>query len=146
MPTGKQQPAVGLALDVARFVNYELAKRRMSHAQLAKLIDRSANYTSERVRGDKVFNLQDLDRLSGVFGLVPEELILRARNEHLAGYEGALIPRFGMVMSTRKGLEVYQVPGSSVPMGHWMDDALDEDGLIPEIESGPAAAEDSSRE
>lgn len=115
MPTGKQAPARGLALAFARLVSAEMAKRKLSHAQLAGRIGKSANYTSERLRGEKSFTLQDVDLIAKALHMDPAELIVRSERDYLASYPGRLVPQYDVSLDADRNLVVYQVRGSSAP-------------------------------
>lgn len=115
VPTGKQSPARGLALAFAHVVVAEMAKRKISHAQMAGKIGKSANYTSERLRGEKSFTLQDVDLIAKALHMGPAELIVRSERDYLAGYPGQLVPQYDVALDDDRNLVVYQVRGSSVP-------------------------------
>ncbi len=70
-----------------------LARKMMTGADLAAAIGRSPMYVSRRVRGEVAFDLDDMERLAGVFGVEVSDLLpkpggaaasVSVRNPHVA--------------------------------------------------------------
>jgi hypothetical protein len=71
---------------VAEEVRALLARRMMTGADLAAAIGRSPMYVSRRVRGEVAFDLDDMERLAGVFGVEVADLLPRsAGSSQVAG-------------------------------------------------------------
>jgi transcriptional regulator with XRE-family HTH domain len=109
MPTGKQDRAQGLALRFARLVEDLISRHRMSQAVIARAIGKSGNYVSERMRGEKVFTLADVEGIAALFGMEPGELLLRASRPALARVEGRLIPEYGVEIGDDGHLKAVQI-------------------------------------
>jgi transcriptional regulator with XRE-family HTH domain len=62
---------------VAEEVRALLARRMMTGADLAAAIGKSPMYVSRRVRGEVAFDLDDMERLAGVFGVDVNDLLPR---------------------------------------------------------------------
>jgi len=57
-----------------------MARRRVSGVTLASQIGRSQSYVSRRLVGDVAFDLDDIERIAGVLGVEPTDLLPRAAN------------------------------------------------------------------
>lgn len=107
MPSGSIGPASGLALRLAEAMRDYATQRDWTTQDLANRIGRSKNYVAERLRGEKVFNLQDFEGFAELLGLDPQELMTRLEYPHTRDYEGRLVPSYG-IYGTSRGVEIYR--------------------------------------
>lgn len=108
MASGKQPEAIGLAKDVARYVQRRIVDLDLSYDDVAKAIQMSKTYTAKRITGEMVFTLRDFELLAAMFELEPEELLARIQLPEASEYEGRLVPRYE-VISRRGEKSVYRV-------------------------------------
>lgn len=104
MASGKEPDVVGLAKDVARYVQRRIADLGWSYDYVARAIGMSKGYTAKRVIGDAAFTLRDFEMLARMFDLEPEELLARVQLPEAADYGGRMVPRYEVI--SRKGEKV----------------------------------------
>lgn len=106
MASGKEPDVVGLAKDVARYVQRRIVDLGWSYDYVARAIGMSKGYTAKRVVGEASFTLRDFEMLASMFGLEPEELLARVQLPEAADYPGRMVPRYEVV--SRRGEKVVQ--------------------------------------
>lgn len=116
MATGSQGNATGLALKVVEFVRMELIHRDMTIENLAKAAGLSNNYLATRLRGERLLNLRDFESIAAAFGLDPQEMLARVEFPAARGYEGRLVPLYGVTMSQKLGEEIYRTEDADPPV------------------------------
>ncbi|MCC4250219.1 helix-turn-helix domain-containing protein [Microbacterium testaceum] len=107
MASGKEPDVVGLAQDVARYVQRRIVDLGWSYDHVARAIGMSKGYTAKRVTGAAAFTLRDFEMLARMFDLEPEELLARVQLPEASDYEGRLVPRYE-VLSRRGEKVVYR--------------------------------------
>jgi transcriptional regulator with XRE-family HTH domain len=78
MSAGKPHAPGPLARAVSAEVRAAMARLRLSQMTVAEASEVSQNYLSKRLRDEMSFTLTDLERLSSVLRMAPEDLINKA--------------------------------------------------------------------
>lgn len=104
MASGKEPDVVGLAQDVARYVQRRIVDLGWSYDYVARAIGMSKGYTSKRITGAAAFTLRDFEMIARMFDLEPEELLVRVQLPEASDYSGRLVPRYEVV--SRRGEKI----------------------------------------
>lgn len=114
MASGKEPDVVGLAADVALYVQRRIVDLGWSYDYVARAIGMSKGYVGKRIIGGAAFTLRDFEMLAQMFGLEPEELLARVQLPEAAEYPGRLVPRYEVV--SRRGEKlVHRVEDAGPP-------------------------------
>lgn len=104
MASGKEPEVVGLAQDVARYVQRRIVDLGWSYDHVARAIGMSKGYTAKRVTGTAAFTLRDFEMLARMFDLEPEELLARVQLPEAGDYEGRMVPHYEVI--SRRGEKI----------------------------------------
>lgn len=115
MPTGSQGPATGLAKKFADYVQHEMSARGWSFDDLASRMSMSRSYIYDRVSKKKIFTVRDFEEFAGLVGLEPQELLARIQSPFARGYEGRMVPKYG-VIGDENGMHIYRSIDADPPL------------------------------
>ncbi|RJO71434.1 helix-turn-helix domain-containing protein [Nocardia panacis] len=78
MSKAAKGPAGPYALAVADEIRAELARRNLEQKTVVEVTGISSSYLSARLRGDKPFDLNDIETIAEALGMSPHTLLTRA--------------------------------------------------------------------
>ncbi|QIK62312.1 helix-turn-helix domain-containing protein [Leucobacter viscericola] len=114
MASGTEGAADGLALEFVKFIRTQAVVRGWRVDDIAEGIGMSKNYAAKRLRGEGLFNLRDVERLSNMLGLSPVEVFARVEYSFAGNYEGRLVPTYG-IRGDKNGIQVLRVDDADPP-------------------------------